>query len=208
MPDARPEPSPDPDAARAVRRHTRCVALADGTPFDARFVVDGQTGELVLGGDQALLDAEQLVLCLPDDTFQAEATVLVHARPADEDRWTDRHIAYHPEARPARWIRAGVDSAKMRDGRVVDSAHLALTNPLAPVEPALCKRLNADRAALRDLCRLMSGVEPEQPVGVGVDRFGIDVRARFGVVRVELPAPCEDPDEAERVIEALLRGVA
>jgi hypothetical protein len=40
-----------------------------------------------------------------------------------------------------------------------------------------------------------------------VDRYGIDVRARFGIIRIELPAPCEDPDEAQRVIEALIGGV-
>lgn len=206
-----PHPSPHDsphDAARIVRRHTRCIALADETPVDCRFLIDGQSGELVLGVDQALLDAEQVVLCLPDDTFNADATLLIHHRPADEDRWTDRHLAYHPDARPARWARAVVDSAKLRDGDVVDAAHLGLANDLLSVEPALCRRLNADRDRLRSLCRLLVGVEPQDPVAVGVDHLGIDVRARFGIVRVELPSPCRDPAEAERVIDALIRGAA
>ncbi len=194
------------DAARTLRRHTRCVAMADGAPLDCRFVIDGRTGELILGAEPALFDAAELTLCLPDDTFDADATVLVNHRPADEDRWTDRHMAYHPDARPSRWARAAVDSVKLRDGEVVEGDRLGLTNPLIDAEPALCKRLNADRDALRTLCRLMAGVEPEEPVGVGVDRLGIDVRARFGVVRLDLPAPCDDPDEAARVIDALLAG--
>ncbi len=194
------------EAARTLRRHARCVALADSTPIQCRFVIDGHTGELVIGAEPAVLDASELVLCLPDDTFDAEATLLVEHRPADEDRWTDRHLAYHPDARPARWARARVDAIKLRSGEVVDGERLGLVNPLADVEPELCKRLNADPDALRALCGLMAGVEPEAPVGVGVDRLGVDVRARFGIVRIDLPAPCEDPDEARRVIEALIEN--
>lgn len=200
------QPDAPADAARVVRRHTRGVALADGVPFDCRFVVDGTSGELVLGAEQGVLDAGELVLCLPDESFDADATLLVHHRPADEDRWTDRHLAYHPDARPPRWARAAVDSVKLRSGAVVAGDRLGLPNPLIGAEPSLCKRLNADRAALRTLCRLLAGVEPEDPVAVGVDRLGIDVRARFGVVRVELPAPCDDADEAARVVDALIGG--
>lgn len=209
MPPTTPPDSQQPthaDAARVVRRHTRCVALADETPFDCRFLIDGSTGELVLGTEQAVLDAEQLVLCLPDDTFEADATMLVHHRPATEDQWTDRHMAYHPDHRPPRWARAVIDAVRLRSGEVVAGDRLGLPNPLLGVEPALCKRLNADRDALRELCLLLTGVEPEEPTAVGVDRLGIDVRARFGIVRVELPAPCEDTDEAARVIEALIGG--
>lgn len=199
-------PDPHDDAARTLRRHTRCVALADSVPTPCRFIVDGQSGELILGSEPALVDASELVLCMPTDTFDAEATVLVRHRPAEEDRWTDRHLAYHPEHRPTRWLRAEVDSIKLQNGEVVDGERLALTNPLGPAEPTLCKRLNADPDALRELCRLMAGGEPEHPLAVGVDRYGIDVRARFGIVRLDLPAPCDDPDEAGRVIAALLEG--
>lgn len=181
--------------------------MADAVPHDCRFMVDGSTGELILGVEQAILDAESLVLFLPKDTFDAEATLLVQHRPAEDDQWTDRHMAYHPEARPSRWARAVVDSVKLRDGEVVDGPRLGLSNPLLAAEPALCKRLNADPDDLGELCALMAGVRPEEPVAVGVDRYGIDVRARFGIVRVELPAPCEDPEEAHRVIEALIGGV-
>jgi hypothetical protein len=194
------------EAARTLRRHTRCLVLADGTPMDCRFIVDGTTGELVLGAEPALLDAGELVLGLPDDSFEAEATVLLHHRPAHDDRWTDRHLAYHPESRATRWIRAKIDSVKLRSGEVVPGERLGLVNPLTEVEPELCKRLNADRDALRTLCRLMTGTEPEQPVGVGVDRLGVDVRARFGIIRLDLPAPCQDPDEARRVIDALIEN--
>lgn len=194
------------DAARILRRHTRCVALADGSPHPCRFVVDGLSGELVLPSEPALADADELVLCLPDETFDADATVLIHHRPADEDRWTDRHMAYHPDAQATRWLRGTVDALKLRSGEVVPAEHLGLLNPLAAAEPELCKRLNADHATLRTLCRLLTGVEPEQPVCVGVDRLGIDVRARFGVIRLDLPAPCEDPEEARRVIGALIEN--
>lgn len=200
--------NPHEHAARTVRRFTQCIARADGTPFDCRYIIDGDSGELVIGIERTALDADELTLCLPDDTFNAEATLLVHTRDAAEDRWTDRHLAYHPDARPPVLARASVDSAKLRDGDVVEGAHLALSNPLLPAEPGLCKSLNADRDALRRLCGLMTGTEPEQPVAVGVDRFGIDVRGRFGIIRLDLPARCEDPDEATRVVAALIGGAA
>ncbi|RMH30235.1 MAG: hypothetical protein D6692_02415 [Planctomycetota bacterium] len=204
---ARPEPL-HPEAARAIRRHARGVARADDTPYDCRFIYDGQVGEIVLAIDRAALDADELVLFLPDDTFDAEATLLIHPRACNEDHWTDRHLAYHPDFRPPVWARAAIDAAKLRDGTVVPSEGLALTNPLLSTEPALCKLLNADRSRLRALVKLMTGVETEHPTAVGVDRFGIDVRARFGLVRLELPAPCEDPDEARRVIDTLIKGAA
>ncbi len=202
------EPKPHEHAARTVRRFTRCVARADGTPFECRYIVDGDSGELVIGLDRPALDADELTLCLPDDTFDAEATLLVHAHDAREDRWTDRHLAYHPDARPPALARAAVDSAKLRDGDIVEGSMLGLTNPLLDAEPALCKSLNADRDALRKLCGLMTGTEPERPVAVGVDRYGIDVRGRFGVIRLDLPAPCGDPAEAEKVVAALIGGAA
>ncbi len=199
---------PHPDAARAIRRHARGVARADDTPYDCRFIYDGQSGEIVLAIDRAALDADEMVLFLPDDTFDAEASLLVHPRACDDDRWTDRHLAYHPDLRPPAWARAAIDAAKLRDGTVVPAERLALTNPLLTTEPALCKLLNADRARLRALVTLMAGVETEHPTAVGVDRFGIDVRARFGLVRLELPSPCDDPDEAVRVVSALIEGAA
>lgn len=206
MPAEPTDPPNHDDAARTLRRHTRCVALADGVPHPCRFVIDGRAGELVLGVDRETLDAAELILCLPDDTFDADASALVHHRTADEDRWTDRHAAYHTDARPERWARATVDSIKLRAGEVVEGERLGLVNPILDAEPALCKRLNAETARLRTLCRLMAGVEPEHPVAVGVDRYGIDVRARFGVVRIDLPAPCDDPDEAARVVDALIEN--
>lgn len=200
--------SPNGIAARTIRRFTRGIARADDSPLDCRFIIDGDSGELILGIDRVALDADELTLCLPNDTFDAEATLLVHTRDASEDRWTDRHLAYHPDARPPVFARATVDSAKLRDGNVVEGEHLALVNPLLASEPSLCKSLNADRDALRRLCGLMTGTEPEQPIAVGVDRLGIDVRGRFGIIRLELPAPCNDPDEAGRVIAALIGGAA
>ena len=202
------EHRPHPDAARTLRRHARGIARAADTPFECRFIYDGQSGQIVLAIDRAALDADEIVLFLPDDTFDAEATLLIHARPCDEDRWTDRHMAYHPDLRPPAWARATVDAAKLRDGTVVPAERLALTNPLLPVEPTLCRTLNADRDRLRALVGLMAGVETEHPTAVGVDRFGIDIRARFGLVRLDLPAPCDDPQEAARVIAALIEGAA
>jgi hypothetical protein len=53
----------------------------------------------------------------------------------------------------------------------------------------LCIQLNGDIAEIVSACKQIANVEVETPVVVGVDQLGVDVRARFGIVRLESDAP-------------------
>ena len=68
------------------------------------------------------------------------------------------------------------------------AARVCLLNALRTGEGALLRELNRDKAALGAMCERMAGVRVEGACAVGVDPHGIDVRARFGIVRAEFPA--------------------
>ena len=53
----------------------------------------------------------------------------------------------------------------------------------------------------------MTGARIESPVAVGVDEEGCDIRAGFGVVRMNWPAPVRDARQCELVIASLIGGV-
>jgi hypothetical protein len=197
------------EALRTLRAHRAGTLLCDGQPEPVRFILDGRDGSLVLPIAPPLLDAGELLLCLPDDSFDTTMRALVlptGAEPDEEAR--DRYLAYHGRASEAAWVRARPEFVKLSGGRVVDGERVVVPNALRGEEPALCRTLNADRDALRRVVGLLAKVEPDEPLAVGVDPDGFDVRARFGIVRVEFPAPVPNGAEAERVIRTLLRECA
>lgn len=190
---------------RALRGHRDCTLLADETPFGARSVLDPATGRLVLCIPAAPLAAGQLVLFVPEESDNA-LQMLVTAEELDprSDSPCDRWRAYHGEPRAPRWLAMSIVSARL-GATVVEGQELMRPNALRRAEPALLRAGNADQAALRRLCRRAAGVFPDAPVLVGVDELGMDVRARFGIIRVEFPRPAPDADDADAVIRSLLR---
>lgn len=208
--------SPDEDTARLaaaraeLRAHARGVLRLDDASTDLRFIIDGRDGSLVLPLHRDAAAAHEAVLHLPDDSYDASAVCLLSLEPIalEFDEAFDRHLAYHGDARAPGWCRGTIDSVRVSAVGVVDGASLGLANPLREREPALVRTLNADRDRLRRAAELLTGVEPIEALGVGVDDLGFDVRSRHGVLRVPFPAPCAEADEAERVIAALLDGAA
>ena len=113
--------------------------------------------------------------------------VLGHAVEIDplRDGACDRWEVYHGKPRWARWAAMDVESIKSTD-IVLDSAEAQAMSPLDASEPAICKWVNQNHAgALREVCLRSVKTEPESALLVGVDPYGMDVRARFGVMRVE-----------------------
>lgn len=202
----RTEPlNPEPSlAVRRIRRSRTAVALADGAPFPVRFIIDGRDGALVFPAPHAIRDAHEVVLWTPEERFDADQ-IAVERREITGvfDEAKDRHLAYHGSPQHPIWLACAVSSARV-DGHVFDADDLALANAIRGVEPRLCKALNADRARLAGLCHDMLRVRPEAPLAVGVDEDGIDVRAAFGILRLELPRRAADAGDAEAMIRGLL----
>lgn len=168
-----------------------------------RFVLDNQTGALVANVTNDALEAESLVLHVPEETDGAmqlllSATKIDGATHASADRWR----IHHGEAREAHWALFTIEGGRFA-GAVLDGEALMKPNALGALEPALCKRLNADKGALR---RALAGAghDVEAPVCVGVDAWGLSVRARFAIVRVGFDGAPVSPEAAGKQVEALL----
>lgn len=211
-PDANPTPPTPPEGdaiqtvLRLLRAHAEGTLRCDETPEPVRFVYSRLDQSVVLPLEPRLLDSAQFLLCLPDDSFDLSVRALLQVVPLGDEREIDRdrHLAYHGPTNAGAWVLGRIEHAHSASGLVVDGDLLARPSPIAPDEPRLCKRLNADRAALADATELFAGVRIAEPLAVGVDPHGFDVRARHGIVRVEFPSRCDDGETAARVISTML----
>jgi hypothetical protein len=182
------------------------VLLAGDRSRRVRFVIDNPTGRLVIPVEGFELEFEELLLFAPeerDDAMQimGRPVRLEAAREGACDRWA----AYHGKATERHWAALAIEGARMGE-YVIDEVELVAINPLGPAEGRLCRRLNLDRAALERACRRVARVSVAEPIAVGVDPHGVDVRARFGIVRLEFEAPATDEPGAMGAIDALLAG--
>jgi hypothetical protein len=204
------EDLPSPRAAlEHLRRNREGVLLADGLAERIRFVIDGATGHIVFPTHPSCIAASEVVLFVPEEDphNEPELQLLLATTELDPlcDEPCDRWKAYHGEPLFTHWASGDIESARFR-GEVIDEGPLCCRNPLMPVEPRLCKTLNGDRQRLAQICKNRAGVSPREPVAVGVDAAGFDVRARFGVVRVPFDRECASCDDAAAMIESLVSG--
>ena len=196
-------------ATRLLKGHTQGTLLADSAPYDSvRYIVDPRTGSLVLTVEEATLDSEDVVLVIPEDRFDAPMRVSLDLSTAIDEEPCDRFLAYHLHQPCSIWARGKINFAKLESGEVVGTDELETPNPLIDALAGLCKKLNSDRKALGEVCKLLTKAKVDEPLAVGIDPIGMDVRTKFGVLRVEFPSPVEDATQAEDVIAALYGGVS
>lgn len=154
-------------------------------------IVVAPDGKLVAPVMVAMLQALETVLEMPDDAEQ-NLHLMVSMEPFTEEgehgALADRWRIYHGDPPDVRWAEMTIDAARF-DGHFIDGEALQLPNPLAAHEPAILRRLNeGDRALLKHACE-HANVRAGQPVAVGVDDRGLDVRRAFDVVRVAFSEP-------------------
>lgn len=191
--------------ARSVLSASREGVLLFGEQHTAvKFVTDHQTGRLIVSVPAAVLLATDHTLAVPEDSDDA-LQLLVTPEQVEESVSTDRWMAFHGTPEHVRWAELWVESAK-HGAWVFDGEAFMLPNALAPAEPSLCKRLNADKAALARVCQRYAGVVVPSPTCVGVDPAGLYVRAAFGVVRVSFDRGARDGDDAAAVIDAMVKS--
>jgi hypothetical protein len=194
---------------RELRRHHEGTFVAAERATPVRFVIDGATGRLVLPVEQWMLDHMDAVIFMPEernDALQVHVELDATACGAGEDRWA----AYHGAPRLRLWAAARVVGLR-READVCDEREVCAANPLRTAESRLLRVLNAERGALSATCERLAGVCVTDACAVGIDPFGIDVRARFGIVRVEFPAEecgeggsVECAERAEAVVRRFL----
>lgn len=185
---------------RCIRLHRRGVLVADGSIFQVRFVFDGRDGSIVMPVDRQAAQADQLVLWIPEDSFDA-AQLLLCAQAEPDEQARDRYLAYHGQPKATAWLGLGIECARQGDA-VVDGSEVTAPNSLARDEFAMCKALNLRLDQVQAVCARRRGVQVVDPRVVGVNQHGIDVRARFGIVRLELD---QEATTADQVIAAFDR---
>jgi hypothetical protein len=194
------------EAYAVLRRHTRGDLRHDEVLDPIRFVF-APDGRLAAPASAPMLDALDTVLFAPAFA-EGAMEVQVTLQPLDPDTAegavTDRWRIYHGDPQEARWAWLDLDAARYREW-VVDGEALRRPNPLAADEAGLCKAVNQDsRDDLARVCRHFADADVEEPLLVGIDGHGLDVRRRFDVVRVTAPRPMNTAEEARKVFQQMV----
>lgn len=194
------------EADRILHSHHEGVVCIGERHLTRRYVMDPATCRPVVALPPEIADdVPQVVLSVPDDSEPAIEVLATHKR---IDRRThaaaDRFLIYHGEPEDRALFLLDIETARCHAG-LVSGDEIAAPDPLHDAEPELCLEMNSDPARLARACGAGSKVRPAEPVMVGIDRYGFDVRARFGIVRVEFAAPVSDEEGARRAIEDLSR---
>ena len=194
------------DAYRFLRSHT-----TGDLRFNERFrllrYVIGPDGRLVAPVLPAMLEATYTALFVPEDIDSA-MELLVSLTEFEPDgpfgALTDRWRIYHGDPEDMQWASIHLDTARFQE-QVIDGEALVQANPLAEDEARLCRQINDDhRAELRQVCQVIAHAQVEDPMLVGVDRLGFDVRRRFDVLRVDAPRPMNTAADAELVLGQMI----
>lgn len=180
-----------------LRAHSHGTLLADGHPFSVRYVIDAKRSRLLFNVEPIVLDAAEHTLHVPEEspTVGAELELLLDASalPTSDpliDRWLAAHAPLDPlatdvgKAPHTHWLAGLVDTARF-GGQIFDG--LDLGNPLGDREPAYRRRINADRGWLGRLCADRVGIVPVEPLCLGLDPDGLDVRAANATLPIRVP---------------------
>lgn len=172
-----------------LRRHTRAILNVDGLIEHVPFILDPAGGGPVIPAVALTHNAAHATLHAPDEDEFDAVHLLGTPVPAGAGL-CERFLAYHRDLPAAGVVMLRVESVKCA-GEVLDAAEFSLANPLMTIEPALCRIANEDQGRLARACEAITRVRPTDPRVLGIDPWGMDVRARVGVMRVEFETPLE-----------------
>jgi len=185
--------------------------------FDTEYlpirIVFAEDGRIVAPVMESMLMSTDCAIYLPEEPQQsddeiAQIMVTLHRfeETGPEGGLADRWRIYHGEPEDVRWAVMTADFCKF-GGFAFDGEAVMQPNPLASVEPAICREVNAGREeSLRQAVLTEAEIEMESPRLVGVDPLGFDIRGRFQVARISSKEPLADEQAARDRIESLLEG--
>lgn len=155
----------------------------------------------------AMLLSGEVVIELPDDgenDLHLMVSLTQFYDRGEDGRAADRWRGYHGDPPDVNWAFIEVDAAKFR-GYFIDGEVFRRPNPILADEPTICRALNAgDRDLLRRAIDAAFRIDAADPLVVGADGSGIDVRRQFDVVRLALPTPFTDAAGAEAALRTLI----
>ena len=193
------EPPLVDEAYGFLRAHLSGRIRFDGERVEIR-VAPAPDGTLVAPVMVAMLRSVDTVLELPDDGddgIQLQVTLAQIEETGPDGGLCDRWCIYHGEPPDVRWARMTVEAASFH-GHFVDGQALARPNAFAAEEPALCRRLNTERLdAIVRAAEVTAGHRLTEPKVVGVDPWGIDVRSRLGIARIQAESALASASDVE-----------
>ncbi len=196
-------------AVRALRRHHHGTLQLHERVSEVKLVLEADSGQIVMPIEPALAkhgEADMLLWLPAESDWDMQAVVIVRAieRPEASEA-VDRWKAYHGTSSFNTWVRCEIDGAKTSTA-VFLPEDVQLPNPLGRGEYPLIRQANAHPDALAVACKRHAATPIADPLCVGADPFGIDVRARFGIIRLEFPPGIEaiTPEACKREIDRLL----
>ena len=188
---------------RLVHRTHAGILAHSGVTDAVRIVLSHSTGLPIMAVPPAAveLSGTEVVLHLPDDAddsvhLAGSVEAIDPRNDADADLW----MVHHQTPEFPRMARLTVNLARRVD-LVMDGAEVFVPPALSlgAIGRAV-RRVNADERRLLDLCERLASVRPETARCVNADAFGLSVRARFGVLRVEFD-PSRPPAATDEALE-------
>ena len=152
---------------------------------DVSYII-APNGTLVISAMIAMLQPCDTVMFVPEyvhDCMELHVS-LQQFNENENGILTDRWQAYHGEPPDTQWAIVTIDAARFHE-QFIEGDALCRENPFASHEVEICKELNNQQDLVRSICVSKTNVEIPAPFVVGVDPLGIDVRATFGIVRIQ-----------------------
>lgn len=204
----------DQDARARLLAHLAGVLVCEAGAEPCRLVVAEAGGLVTLPMHRDLDEAGHWSFAAPQELDPAIELSLEPPSgggqlPDPAEIEADRWLAYHGSTPPkCRLVSLAVSFARYADdqGRTQVAEDVLTPNPLRSHVPTLCKLLNGDKAKLADACARLTGVRPESPIAVGVDEWGVHVKAAFDVLRLGFEERAMDEAAARQRIKEVLGG--
>lgn len=164
---------------------------------DVSYVINHH-GVLVIPAMVAMLQPCDIVMFIPEyceDCIEMHISLEEFEEDGVNASLADRWQVYHGISPDVQWATVEIDAARFHEA-FVDGEQLCRENTLYNFEPALCKDLNENHVELvKEICKKHTNVAVPDPVVVGIDPMGIDVRASFGIVRIPADSPFTSSDD-------------
>ncbi len=174
-----------------LRSNTTASLKFNENMYELSYVI-APDGRLVISAMVAMLQPCDTVMFIPEyeeGCMELHVSLTQFIESGADGLLADRWKIYHGEPPDVQWAVVDIDAARFHE-LFIDGEGLCKENPLASIEHAICKECNDNfKKHVREVCLHRTNVDVTDPVVVGVDPLGIDVRAPFGIIRIPTERP-------------------
>ena len=189
-------------AWRFLRSNTTASLSFGENNFDISYIII-HDGRLVISAMVAMLQPCDIVMYVPgyeEGCMEMHVSLIQFLDTGKNGVLADRWQVYHGEPPDTQWAFVDIDAARYHD-MFIDGETLSRKNQLAAKERSICKTLNEQTDLVRRACVAKTNVDVTNPFVVGVDPLGIDIRAPFGIIRIQADQPFTTPEDVLGFLE-------